>query len=291
MTDLARTIEPKSDQLNADTLMAGPRTITITGVRGNEDADQPISIHFEGGEKTPYKPCKSMRRVMVHCWGPDGSKYVGRRMTLFCDPTVVFGGIKVGGIRISHMSDIDRDITMALTATRAQRKPYTVHPLPGGSRASLVDLTAVLAAGRSAALQGSARLTEWWVGLTKAEKAAAKAALDDELKPAAARIDQAALESVESETGEILESDLPGHDDEPGDEGFPGDRPATNTAVTWGRDFLDWIPTAPPKALTEAWAEAKREGKTAALQNANPDLFDDVIAAKERRLDAGRGSR
>lgn len=131
MTDLSKTIAPKSDQLNADDLIAGPRTITITSVRGCEEADQPIAVHFEGDDRKPYKPCKSMRRVMVHVWGADGNAYPGKRMTLVCDPNVAFGGIKVGGIRISHMTGIDRDMTMALTVTRAQRKPYTVKPLSG----------------------------------------------------------------------------------------------------------------------------------------------------------------
>lgn len=129
MTDLAKTIAPKSDQLNADDLIAGPMTITITGVKGNDDADQPVSVAFEGDGGKPYKPCKSMRRVMVHCWGPDGKTYAGRRMTLYRDEGVQFGGIKVGGIRISHMSHIERETTMALTATRAKRTPYTVKPL------------------------------------------------------------------------------------------------------------------------------------------------------------------
>ena len=72
MTDLAKTIEPKSDQLNADDLIAGPRTIVITAVRANAgSAEQPVSISFEGDDGKPYKPCKSMRRVMVHVWGPD----------------------------------------------------------------------------------------------------------------------------------------------------------------------------------------------------------------------------
>lgn len=138
MTDLAKTIAPKSDQLNADDLIAGPITITITGVRGNDDADQPVSVGFEGDGGKPYKPCKSMRRVMVHCWGADGKSYAGRRMTLYRDENVQFGGIKVGGIRISHMSDIERETTMALTATRAKRTPYTVKPLPKASRPQLV---------------------------------------------------------------------------------------------------------------------------------------------------------
>jgi hypothetical protein len=127
--DMMKTIVPKSDQLNADDLLGISRTVTITGVRGNESAEQPISIHFEGDDGKPYKPCKSMRRVMVHIWGADANKYAGRSMTLYCDPEVQFGGMKVGGIRISHMSGIDKPQTMALTATRAKRKPFTVQPL------------------------------------------------------------------------------------------------------------------------------------------------------------------
>jgi hypothetical protein len=128
MTDLAKTIIPKSDQLNADDLIAGPRTITITDVRG-VDGDQPIAVFFEGDNGKPYKPCKSMRRVMVHAWGADGNDFAGKRMTLRCDPDVQFGGIKVGGIRISHMSHIDREMVIPLTVTRAKRSPYSVKPL------------------------------------------------------------------------------------------------------------------------------------------------------------------
>ena len=74
-------------------------------------------------------PGKSMRRVMVRLWGPDGNAYIGRSMTIFRDEKVRFGGMAVGGIRISHMTDIPETTTMALTETRASRKPFTVHPL------------------------------------------------------------------------------------------------------------------------------------------------------------------
>jgi len=50
-------------------------------------------------------------------------------MTLFRDPTVSWGGQAVGGIRISHMSHIDKPVQMALTATRGNKKPWTVKPL------------------------------------------------------------------------------------------------------------------------------------------------------------------
>lgn len=129
MTDLSLTIAPKSDQLNADDLIAGPRTIRITRVSGRETAEQPIAINFEGDGGKPYLPCKSMRRVLVQVWGKDGTQYPGRALTLYRDAEVLFGGLKVGGIRISHMSDISEPVTMALTATRANKKPFTVRPL------------------------------------------------------------------------------------------------------------------------------------------------------------------
>jgi len=128
--NMAAHVAPKSDQLNADDLISGPRTITITRVRANgSNADQPVAIHFDGDNNKPYLACKSMRRVMVHVWGADTKIYVGRSMTLYCDPEVQFGGMKVGGIRISHMSHIDEPKSMPLTTTRARRALFTVQPL------------------------------------------------------------------------------------------------------------------------------------------------------------------
>jgi hypothetical protein len=129
MNDMRAVIVPKSDQINADDLLAGPMTITVKEVSIRPGTEQPVSIHFEGDNNKPYKPCKSMARVMVHCWGADANKYVGRSMTLYCDPKVKWGGLEVGGIRISHMTDIDSRVMMALTATKGQRKPFIVDPL------------------------------------------------------------------------------------------------------------------------------------------------------------------
>lgn len=129
MTDLSKTIAPKSDQLNADDLIGGPITINVRDVQGKDDPQQPISIFYDGDNGKPYKPCKSMRRVLVSVWGKDGKAYAGRAMSLYCDPKVKFGGIEVGGIRISHVSHIEKAHTMALTASKSVRKPYTVQPL------------------------------------------------------------------------------------------------------------------------------------------------------------------
>lgn len=125
-TNLRDTIAPKSDRVNADDFLAGPETVTITAVKRG-DADTPVAIHIEG--RKPYYPCKSMRRVLISAWGDNGPDWVGKSMTLYTDPTVKFGGVAVGGIRISHMSHIENDMALALTATRGKRTPFTVRKM------------------------------------------------------------------------------------------------------------------------------------------------------------------
>lgn len=128
--DMGATIAPKSDQLNADDLIAGPRTVTVRKVTAQPDVQlQPVSVFFDGDNNKPYKPCLSMRRVMVRVWGRDSREYVGKSMTLYCDVDVVFGGMKVGGIRISHMSGIDSPVKMALTEKRGSKAIYEVKPM------------------------------------------------------------------------------------------------------------------------------------------------------------------
>jgi len=129
VTNLLDTIIPKSDQLNSDDLIGRTMTITVTAVSRTDSPEQPIALSFEGDNGKPFKPCKSMRRVLVNIWGPDGNAYAGRSMSLYRDDTVRFGGAEVGGIRISHMSHMTKPVTMALTATRANRKPFVVKPL------------------------------------------------------------------------------------------------------------------------------------------------------------------
>lgn len=128
MNDMSSVIVPKSDQINADDLIAGPMTITIRDVQIRGGQEQPVSIYFEGSEKA-FRPCKSMSRVLVQGWGPDAKVYVGRSLTLYRDPTVKWAGMEVGGIRISHMSHIDGVKQMMLTATKGSRKPHKVMPL------------------------------------------------------------------------------------------------------------------------------------------------------------------
>ena len=127
--DLTKSIEPKSDQLNAEDLLTGPVTVTIERVTEGS-AEQPVDVHLIEFPGRPYRPSKSMRRVMVRAWAKEAPVYAGRRMTLYRDPEVTCGRDKVGGIKISHLSHIGKRMSLALTVTRGKRSPHVVEPLP-----------------------------------------------------------------------------------------------------------------------------------------------------------------
>jgi hypothetical protein len=126
--DLTDTIAPNSDQLDSVDFLQGPRTFTIERV-SKGDTEQPVQIHLVDFPR-PWRPGKSMRRVLVACWGADATTYVGRRVQLFCDPKVVFGGQAVGGTRIAALSHIDKAKQVPLLVARGKSAIFTVQPLP-----------------------------------------------------------------------------------------------------------------------------------------------------------------
>lgn len=127
--DISKTIEPKSDQLNADDLIGGAKTIKITAVKAIDAEAQPVSIYFEGDNNKPYKPSKGMRRVLVALWGADAKVFIGRSLTLYRDDEVRFGGVEVGGIRISHASHINEPTRVLETISKGKRRPVTIDVL------------------------------------------------------------------------------------------------------------------------------------------------------------------
>jgi len=161
--DMNDVIQPKSDQINADTLIGGPMTVKITGVKIDHSSEQKVSISLEG---TPlvFRPCKSMSKVLVAAYGADANLYVGKSMTLYRDPKVKWGGLEVGGIRISHLSHIDKDMVMMLTQTRAQRAPHKVKPLRVEQQQTQTPAAPenALQLAEAAARKGTAVFRDWW---------------------------------------------------------------------------------------------------------------------------------
>lgn len=199
MTDMSQFIAPKSDQLNSDDLISGPRTIRVTKVSengGGSVSDQPVNVFFDGDGNKPFRPCKSMRRVMVAIWGKDAAQYVGRRMTLYRDPDVTWGGMKVGGIRISHMSHMKDAVVLALTATQKQRKPYRVEPLADepAPQTQAPD-PAVLAAARAAAANGTDAFRKWFKD--NPDKRATANTIIEELKAATVKADEEVTDNAD----------------------------------------------------------------------------------------------
>lgn len=179
MIDMTDTIKPKSDQLNADDLIAGSITINITKVSRAAE-QQPIAVNYDGDNGKPYYPCKSMRRVMVELWGKDASQYIGRSMTLFRDAKVTWAGAEVGGIRISHMSHIDGKKTMSLTATKQSRKPYVVLPLGDvAPPKKTIDIEPLKLGAEAALLRGSNALKDWFMSLTNDERIVIKPLMEE----------------------------------------------------------------------------------------------------------------
>ena len=124
--DLSSTIVAKSDQMNADELIE-PITIIITRVDKVASKDQPINIHSAGNQ--PFKPCLTMRRMLIAAWGKYKDEWIGKSMVLYCDPEVMWAGKAQGGIRISHVSGIDQPISKMLSVTRGRKGMFTLLPL------------------------------------------------------------------------------------------------------------------------------------------------------------------
>lgn len=126
MIDVSPAAVPKSDQLNADDLIAGDITVRIVGVH-HKAGEQPVTIEIDG--RRPYKPCKGMIRVLIEGWGKNGATWIGKWLTLYRNPKVKWGGDPVGGIQIKAMSDIKAGFVFMLTETRGKKVPHHVAKL------------------------------------------------------------------------------------------------------------------------------------------------------------------
>lgn len=141
--DISHTLAARSDQLNADDLTGGPIVVRIEDVRVTGE-EQPVAVRISGPHK-PWKPCKSMRRLLAQLMGADAARWVGRWVELYRDASVTWGGAAVGGIRVAALSGLDRPVTVTLRATRKTSTSWTVRPLEVPAEAAPLDLGAVLA--------------------------------------------------------------------------------------------------------------------------------------------------
>lgn len=121
--------QSNSQQINADDILGAPVTVTITGaVEGT--AEQPVLVSVKEVQGKTYRPSLTMRKVLGAVWGDETDDWIGRRLTLYRNPDIRFGGAVVGGIEISHMSHVQRPVEVSVLEKRGKRKTFTVQPLP-----------------------------------------------------------------------------------------------------------------------------------------------------------------
>lgn len=129
--DITDALAPNSDQLDAIELVT-PRTFTIApgGRLAMRERKTVAEIALEGFPRV-WRPSKGMLDVLARCWGSDAKQWVGRSVTLYNDPDVMFGKDRVGGVRISHMSHIDGVQSVPIRAAGRGRAPklWKVEPL------------------------------------------------------------------------------------------------------------------------------------------------------------------
>lgn len=122
------TAEPRSDQINFEDFVGGPKIYTIGGVRAGT-AEQKYDIQLQGEERV-WRPPLTVLRILIACWGDDATVWQGRQAELYGDPSIRFGKEAVGGIRIKALSHLDEPKTVTVTVARGKRQKITVQPLP-----------------------------------------------------------------------------------------------------------------------------------------------------------------
>jgi hypothetical protein len=161
--DITETLMPASDQLDAIELVSGPRTFEVERV-SQGSSEQPVQVHLVDFPR-PWRPGKSMRRVLAAGWGNDAGRWVGHKVELYFEPEVSFGKEKPGGTRIKRMSHIDGPLSVPLLVSRGKSATYVVEPLTESDPPSAEDWAAKIAASDSIV-----ELRQWWQIATAANR-------------------------------------------------------------------------------------------------------------------------
>jgi len=126
--DISKELVAKSDQMNAIDL-ARDVTVTILDVfKGQSDKRVHIVTDIYGTER-PFKPSKTVLRDIAQAWGLESQVWIGRRLTLFNDTTVLWAGQESGGIRVRAMSDIDKAFEAKHAISRTKSEKVMIQPL------------------------------------------------------------------------------------------------------------------------------------------------------------------
>ena len=176
MVDVTKYTYSQGVQTNADDLVAAPRTVLVTAVTETGDAKQPIAVSYDGDGGKPFIPCLTMRKLIAALWGGESDNWIGKSMTLFRDPSIKFGPDTPGGVRISHMSGIEKTVSVQLLEKRGKRRQYTIVPLEVDTVVSKPPAPdrETLRTQMDAVANDAAAKAKWWNGLNADERSVVK---------------------------------------------------------------------------------------------------------------------
>ena len=97
------------------------------GEKGRKEAQYDIAIE---GDDRYWRPPATILKLLKLAYGDEAADWEGKRARLYGDPDVKMKGVKVGGIRVSHLSHITEPLTASLTVARGQTATFRVDPLP-----------------------------------------------------------------------------------------------------------------------------------------------------------------
>lgn len=127
--ELIASAAAKSDQIDADNLIGGiTLDLTIKAVQRGPSNEQPLQIVCEETDKF-YRPSKTYRRALIGCFGDDPANWIGKRIRLVRNPETTFGGVKVGGLEVSHAS-IPEPVMLMLSTKRGKKTAVKIDVLP-----------------------------------------------------------------------------------------------------------------------------------------------------------------
>ena len=122
--DIIESAKPKSDQINADDLIAGTITGRIVRI-AKGSAEQPVNIYLDTVPGKAWRPCKSERRILIEMWGADPTAWKGQAVRLHRDPSAKWEGKPVGGVRI-EAATIARPLVTSSTVSRGKKQARTI---------------------------------------------------------------------------------------------------------------------------------------------------------------------
>lgn len=177
--DVTKLTEAKSDQLNAVDVAAAPRIIRIRDVQ-IKGGDQPLHIYYDDDTARPFKPSKTATRTLAACYGLDAKAWIGKHIELYCDDTVVWAGVPVGGLRLKSAEGLTKPLKIMLPKSRGKKEAVTIMPLDMSrvnaaskptTREPIIDRAEMQRQADAAKEMSPEEKKEWWGKLNEAEKA------------------------------------------------------------------------------------------------------------------------